>query len=187
MKCDPIDADRINLFALVSYIPNRLGEFLDRLRKELVAGCNPHAHVTVLPPRPLYVDPQMSMRSIETNLDGFSPFQVEIEGIQVFKETNVVYAALGRGRKELEELHRVLNTGPVRFEEPHKYHPHVTLAQGVDPAIVPEIFELASRRWKESAPARSFAVDTLTFVQNTAANDWIDLMQFELTAVRARR
>src|SRR5882724_9384348 len=85
MKCDPIDADRINLFALVSYIPNPLGEFLDRLRKELVAGCNPHAHVTVLPPRPLYVDPQTSMRALETNLDRFSPFQVEIERVQVFK------------------------------------------------------------------------------------------------------
>ena len=54
MNCGPKnDADRMNLYALVSYIPGALGEFLDRLREELVAGCDPHAHITALPPRPI--------------------------------------------------------------------------------------------------------------------------------------
>ena len=46
-------AQRINLFALVVYIPDPLAGFLDDLRKELVANCLPRAHVTILPPRPL--------------------------------------------------------------------------------------------------------------------------------------
>jgi hypothetical protein len=55
MLCDPSSMDRINMFALVSYVPGRLGEFLDRLREELVTGCKAHSHVTLLPPRPLSI------------------------------------------------------------------------------------------------------------------------------------
>ena len=47
---------RLNIFALVIYIPDPLGGFLDDLRRELTPGCNPHAHISVLPPRPLNVD-----------------------------------------------------------------------------------------------------------------------------------
>ncbi len=51
---------RLNVFALVIYIPDPLGRFLDDLRTALVPGCNPHAHVSVLPPRPLAVDWQVA-------------------------------------------------------------------------------------------------------------------------------
>jgi hypothetical protein len=47
---------RLNVFALVIYIGDPLGRFLDDLRRELSPQCNPHAHVSVLPPRPLSVD-----------------------------------------------------------------------------------------------------------------------------------
>jgi 2'-5' RNA ligase len=187
MKCDPSFTDRINSFAVVSYIPGALGEFLDRLREEVVAGCNPHAHVTLLPPRPLTSDLQTCKSCIESRLDSFSPFPVEISGIEIFAVTNVVYADIGRGRKELLEIHKTLNRGNLYFDEPFEYHPHVTLAQGLDPMDVSAVFEIASRRWKESAPARSFMVETLTFVQNTAANRWIDLMAYELNGARVRR
>ena len=48
--------ERLNVFALVIYIPDPLGLVLDDLRRELVPTYNPHAHVSVLPPRPLAVD-----------------------------------------------------------------------------------------------------------------------------------
>ena len=187
MKCDPVDSDRTNLFALVSYIPGALGEFLDRLREELVAGCNPNAHVTVLPPRPLDTDIEADKRIIRRDLEVFVPFQVDIDRIQIFDQTNVVYGAIGRGRKELEQMHDALNRDGLWFQEPYEYHPHVTLAQGLDPEVVPAVFELAQRRWQESAPARSFVVDELAFVQNTGSTNWIDLAEFELTPVRVRR
>ena len=63
MGSDPIErscrvppGERLNVFALVIYIPGPLGKFLDDLRRELVPSYNPHAHVSVLPPRPLAVD-----------------------------------------------------------------------------------------------------------------------------------
>ena len=44
------EGQRLNVFALVVYIPDPLGRFLDDLRRELVPHYNPHAHVSVLPP-----------------------------------------------------------------------------------------------------------------------------------------
>ena len=41
----------MNQFALVIYIPDPLGRFLDDLRRELAPDCVPHAHVSVLPPQ----------------------------------------------------------------------------------------------------------------------------------------
>src|ERR1035438_9490908 len=59
--------ERLNVFALVIYIHDPLGSFLDDLRRQLVPGCNPHAHVSVLPPRPLAVDWQGSFPSRNTS------------------------------------------------------------------------------------------------------------------------
>jgi len=57
MYTDPAAWDRINSFALVSYIPEPLAGFLDRLRQELVPDCFLRAHVTILPPRPICSPP----------------------------------------------------------------------------------------------------------------------------------
>ena len=46
---------RLNVFALVLYVPSPLGIFLDNLRRELAPACNPHAHVSLLPPRSVAV------------------------------------------------------------------------------------------------------------------------------------
>jgi 2'-5' RNA ligase len=181
MLCDPNgDEDPINSFALVSYIPGRLGEFLDRLRQELVPGCIAHAHVTVLPPRPLAVDPQLAEEEIRVKVTASAPFYVEIPRIRIFEATNVVFADIGSGRSELFELHDALNRGSLAFDEPYSYHPHITLAQNIPADAVPETFEHACRRWYESAPARGFAVEALTFVQNTIGNLWLDLSECEL-------
>jgi len=179
--------DRLNQVALVSYIPGALGEFLDRLREELVAGCKPHAHVTVLPPRPTTADLQANSRTIEEGLDGFAPFQVDLIEVRIFQKSDVVYAAIAKGWPQLVAMHEALNLEGLRFQERFPFHPHVTLAQEIPPAAVPEVLELAVRRWRESAPAHSFRVETLTFVQNKGGNNWIDLAEYDLAAVRVRR
>ena len=187
MMPDPADTDRNNLFALVSYIPGALGEFLDRLREELVAGCKPHAHVTILPPRSTTADLQTNSRTIEDRLDSFGSFQVRLTGVQIFKKSNVIYAALDQGEAELTVMHAALAVEGLRFDEKFPYHPHVTLAQELDAATVPQVLELATRRWRESIPTSTFVVDSLTFVQNRGGNNWVDLAQYELATVRARR
>lgn len=173
-------AEPINSFALVTYIPNQLGEFLDRLRLDLVPACMPRAHVTILPPRPLPVDPQAAWDYMYPILKELPAFEIHTTDVQIFDTTSVIFVGVGEGRSELLRMHDLLNRGPAAFTEPHPYHPHITLAQELQPEQVPEIYEIAKRRWAEYRGERLFSADTVTFVQNTTSNVWLDLAQCHL-------
>jgi hypothetical protein len=172
--------ERLNVFALVSYIPGPLGQFLDDLRRHLVPGCNPHAHVSLLPPRPLAVDWPVASDQVRSILMDWTPFEVELTGIDVFPVTNVIYIDVGRGATALRQVHREMNTGPLEFQEPFAYHPHITLAQELPPEKVLETNQLAHRLWREYDGTRSFTAGHATFVQNSLGNCWIDLAEFAL-------
>ncbi len=179
MASDPGPAERINLFSLVTYLPEPLAGFIDKLRQELVPGCSFRAHVTHLVPRPLR-DPQLACEEIRRVLDAFEPFEVHLNDIGIFTATSVVYVALTKGKAEMEALHAALNVGAAHFDEPFPYHPHITLAQQISPAQVPAVFELAHYRWAEFAHRRAFLADRATFVQATRFNTWIDLEEHPL-------
>src|SRR5271166_4115630 len=83
--------ERLNVYALVIYIPDPLGGFLDDLRRELVPGCNPHAHVSVLPPRPLPAHWQLAGEQLQAFTANCPPFPVELGEIRMFPVTNVIY------------------------------------------------------------------------------------------------
>jgi len=180
MECDPAITDPINSYALVSYIPGRLGDFITRLREDLVAGCVAQSHVTILPPRPLVVHSQIAAEEIRSRLAPFSSFDLDIPEIGLFEQTSVVFCEIGRGREELLELHTAMNQGSLYFKEPFNYHPHITLAQGFPQERLPDIVETAKRRWKESNLSNRVTIETVTFVQNTVQNIWVDLEECEL-------
>jgi 2'-5' RNA ligase len=165
----------VNSFALVSYLPEPLAGFLDRLRNDLVQECHARAHVTVLPPRPLAAPSGEAWQDLKDRLQDFQPFRVELGPIEVFPVTDVLYFSVQAGQAELKRLHQALNVGRLAFEEPFVYHPHVTLAQDLDQNDVAATVEIAARRWQEFLHSRSFVVDALTFVQNTLENRWTDL------------
>jgi len=173
----------INSFALVSYLPSPLGEFLDRLRLDLVYDCRAKAHVTVLPPRPLICSSEEGWRELAVRLQEIPPFRVELGEVEIFPVTQVIYLSVTAGGAELKRLHDSLNAGRLAFEEPFDYHPHVTLAQDLEtPGSVDEAIELARARWREFRGRRDFVVDKLTFVQNTLGNRWTDLNAFPLAS-----
>ena len=171
---------RLNIFALVIYIPGVLGQFLDDLRRELVPGCNPHAHVSLLPPRPLAVDWPVASDQVRDILSGWRPFEVELTAIEIFPVTNVIYLEVGRGAAELRQVHKAMNSGALAFQEPFAYHPHITLAQEIPLDKVAETNDLAHRLWREYAGPRSFPAGEAAFVQNSLGNCWIDLAEFAL-------
>jgi 2'-5' RNA ligase len=179
MDHDP-SSDRINSFALVTYISDRLGDFLTSLRDELIPGSAVRAHVTILPPRPIQGDGITAGQSLRRRIRSYAPFTIEINDIDVFAVTAVVFAEIGIGRRDLRRIHHELNCGLVEYQEPYPYHPHITLAQNMDRKIVPELFQLARRRWLEAKLPNQFIIENMHFVQNTARNQWIDLMSFEL-------
>jgi hypothetical protein len=180
MCTDPNGGDRINSFALVSYLPNPLAAFLDSLRQHLVPNCFLRAHVTVLPPRPLRVPPKEAFEQVCSLAANFQPFEIELAGVDVFPVSDVVHITIGKGREELQALHEALNRGGLWHAEPYPYHPHITLAQDLKPDELDELARVARERWDEFPNHRTFQVDALTFVQNTRCG-WIDLGEHRLS------
>ncbi len=172
----------LNQFALVSYLPDPLGAFLDRLRLELTPDCNPHAHVTVLPPRP--IDSGCELRKLTAFMEEEGrlsiPFEVTLGEIEVFPVTNVVYLSLARGESQLRELHELFNSGALEFNCPFPYHPHITVAQDLNEEQSAALAAKARRRWKEYDGPRRFTVEWLSFVQNVAPGMWVDLARIPL-------
>ena len=169
-------------FALVSYLPQPLADFLDSLRSDLAQESHAKAHVTVLPPRAILCPAEQAWQELEINLQEFEPFCVELSEIEIFSETQVIYLAVGLGYPELARLHDALNSEHLRFDEPFKYHPHVTVAKEMEPEFRAAAAETAARRWQEFPHSRRFTVDRVTFVQNTRENRWIDLHSCRLAA-----
>ena len=180
MECNPDTGSRIDSFALVSYLPGPLGSFLDRLRQELIPSCVAKSHVTLLPPRSLSISQNQAKQRLAESLRDFAPYQLELDGIEVFESTGVIYAAIGGGAAELRRMHEHLNRGPLAAPESHNYHPHVTLAQDFPPQELGDMERLARERWAAFAGPRSFCLDRLTLVQNTTTNHWLDLAVFPL-------
>lgn len=181
MSADPNSGDRINLFAFVSYIPDPLAQFLNRLRQELVPNCFLRAHVTVLPPRPINGSFEEARICLGALASKFEPFDVELGNVHVFPVTDVIHIDLRSGADELRRMHSVMNTGCLLYNEPFEYHPHITLAQNLKPDEIDELIRVARARWAEFRHSRTFRVDKLTFVQGTRWKEWIDLCECPLT------
>lgn len=179
MLACPDEPDLINLYALVTYLPEPLRRFLNDLRMELVAGCHLRAHVTILPPRTLACR-TAAWNQLATKMPDFDPFELELGDICVFEDTNVIYLSIWRGRERLMELHDRLAQGALAFKEPFDFQPHITLAQGLPPEQVPAAQEYAAQAWAAYSGPRSFTLDLMTFVQSTRESDWIDLGEVSL-------
>jgi len=170
----------LSQFALVSYIADPLARFLDDLRTELTPGCKPHAHVTILPPRPLHDDLADTVRKIAEDIKGVAPFRIELGEIEIFVASNVIYLGLARGAQELRQLYRALNCGCLEYAEPFPYHPHITIAQNILSENAAEMVLIAKERWANYRGPRDFTVSVLSFVQHVAPSIWTDVAALPL-------
>ena len=183
MLVGPNEADVVNSFAVVTYIPDPLASFLHAVQKEIAPSYQSvRAHVTVLPPRPLPLEigAEFAGEQLREQTLRVPAFVIEATGVEVFRDTSVIYLAVGAGRVELERMHGLLNSDGLAHAEPYPFHPHITVAQGLAPERLRGAVELTRRRWEEYSLERSFPVETFTFVQNTIQNEWIDLAEFTL-------
>jgi len=175
------------LYALVIYLPERLGRFLDDLRLEMVPDCNAHAHVSLLPPRPLSVDPEIAIQEARAILEPCPPFDVELGEIEKFDVTDVIYISIAAGAEQLRQMHHSLDHGSLAFREPFVYHPHVTLAQEIEKERVEELRLFCAQRWRAFRGPRGFRVETAVFVRNIRGNQWDDLATLTFRAAPAAR
>lgn len=167
-------------FALVSYIPGRLAAFLDNLRSELKPGCVLRSHVTILPPRPVDLNIDESIRQIKVEGEDSPPFMVELGEVAIFAKSNVVYLTLRRGEHELHALHENLNSGQLEYDGPFPYHPHITLAQDLTPQQAEALAKIARGRWQSYSGPREFSVERLSFVRSRKPGIWQDLADVDL-------
>jgi 2'-5' RNA ligase len=162
-------------FALVSYIPDPLASFLDGLRLELTPGCDPHAHVTILPPRPIEDELKDAIHQIAEQVRNVRPFEVELSEIGIFEKSCVIYVGLAKGAAELRELYGLLNRDHLAFGEHFPYHPHITIGQNIAPEDLAGRAERAREKWAAWIGPRSFRVSRLSFVQHVAPTIWADV------------
>jgi 2'-5' RNA ligase len=178
--------ERIDLFALVAYLPEPLAGFVNAVRRELDPACRLRAHITILPPRELTCHPEAASSEIQRIIGQAHSFRISVGEIRVFPGSEVVHLNIEEGLDQLRELHSQLNHGCAKAPELWPYHPHVTLAQDLEPVAVAGAFDLAVRRWREYSGPRSFALEHLTFVRRTLGEGdcypdrWVDLKTWEL-------
>ncbi len=167
-----------NCYALVAYLPDPLAGFLNNLTRSLVPGSNPHAHVTLMPPSRL-ADNDQALQKVQQYFSHVPPFELEAAALNVFPSTNVIFLEIGHGRERLIEIFGDLNCGASSMCPQYPYHPHITVAQDLPAAGVPEALERAKKAWAEYPYRRRFTVHELSFVKNTN-NNWEDLAKVTL-------
>lgn len=129
-------------------VPEPFGSLLQRRR----AGFgDPQAfaiptHVTLLPPTE--VD-EAALPGIEAHLAEVAalghPFELRLDGTDTFRPLSpVVFVKLVRGAEECKALQERVRSGPLERALQFPYHPHVTVAHGIDERAMDEAFDQLS-------------------------------------------
>ena len=176
-----------NNYALVAYLPGKLGDFVDRLRQRFDPALAAWlAHVTILPPRPLAAPLEESLEIIRKRCALVEPIEAAIQGVSTFWPVNgVVYLSISRGLERLVQLHDALNCEGLAHQEVHRYVPHVTIAQELDEAGTQAMLADVTREWSRQETDPSFRVASLSLVQYTAENRWVELAPISLGSLLA--
>ncbi len=177
--------DLINSYAIVAYVAGPVARFAERLRNELSPGCPHRAHITVLAPRPLNSPLSEAIEFARQRIAQFEPFDVRLNGIRNFSETQVIYLALAEGGSEFRAMHDVLNSGVLHQQDAYNYTPHITLGQQLPEGTFDYSMRLSSQRWRQFGPPPVLHIDTLTLVQQQVDGSWKDLEEFALGHVAA--
>ncbi len=159
MKTKLSDLPEWGSFALVAYIPEPLGAFLNSLRRALPGEDNPQAHITVLPPRPLKAGVDLVSREAQAILSGFSPFFVELSDVKVFPETNILYLDIASGNEALHALHDALNIGLLAHEENFDFLPHLTISGTVPLKQLTRVRAQAKQAWNQHRGKTKFEIN----------------------------
>lgn len=172
----------INSFAVVSYIENPIANLVERVRHELMPSSPFRPHITVLPPRPLYVSTRNAIEQCRDLAGKFEAFEVKLGSVDLFEDTQVIKVSIEQGFTELKTLHDALNSGSFEHVEDFEYVPHVTLARELSFEKVALCLDLARRRWAEFGPLSTIRLGRLTLVQQSREGSWHNLAQLQLSS-----
>ena len=173
---------RTQRYALVAYVKNPIGEFVESLRKELHPEL-PHlaAHVTLLPPRYLQGTEAAAVESMEELCKNVEPFEVSLGEVETFiPVTPTVFIRVAHAAYRMRELHDRLNVKALACQEEWPYMPHLTIVKMGAEDQAQYAYRVARTRWAEFDESRCIEVRDLTFVREQAQNHWVDLAEIPL-------
>jgi 2'-5' RNA ligase superfamily len=168
-------------YALVAYLKDPAGCFVENLRRELHPDL-PHlaAHLSILPPRPLQGSESSALQVLERICGGEEPFEVSLGDVETFiPVTPTVYIRVDSSAARMSELHRKLNTEALAFKEEWPYTPHLTIVKMTAEQPAQTAFQMARERWSHFSGSRRILLEKLTFVREelreNGPNCWVDL------------
>lgn len=171
------------LYALVAYMRNPVGEFVENLRKDLHPE-HPDlaAHLTILPPRRLLGSEAEALETIADVCSKVSPFEVGLGDVESFIPTTpTVFIRVAHAAYRLRELHDHLNTGPLSFDEQWPYMPHLTIIKLSESDQAQAALETARQRWSKYAGSKQLLIDEVTFVRGGRdLFEWTDVAPIPL-------
>jgi 2'-5' RNA ligase len=173
---------RTQRYALVAYVRNPVGEFVESLRKELHPEL-PHlaAHVTLLPPRLLSGSESAALENLEELCKEVEPFEVSLGEVETFiPVTPTVFIRVAHAAYRMRELHDRLNVNALACREEWPYMPHLTIIKMGAEDQAQYAYRVARTRWAEFDESRCIDVRDLTFVREEGQNKWADLAEIPL-------
>jgi 2'-5' RNA ligase len=169
-------------YALVAYVKNAVGDFVQNLRQELHPDV-PHlpAHLTILPPRQLHGSELSALETLEEICSRVEPFEVVLGEAETFVPvTPTVFIRVAHAAYRMRELHDRLNSQALEAEEEWPYMPHLTIIKVADEEQAQKAYIIARDRWAEYRGSRRISIRELTFVREQENNCWTDLAGFPL-------
>lgn len=176
-------------YALVAYVRNPVGEFVEKLRRELHPEL-PHlaAHVTILPPRLLHGSESSVVEALAEACRDAEPFEVTLGEVETFiPVTPTVFIRVAHAAVRMQQLHDLLNRDAIGCCEELPYIPHLTIAKMGTEEQAWKAFETARKRWAKYTGSRHIPLEELTFVRENEPNRWVDLAPLPLGRKLASR
>jgi 2'-5' RNA ligase len=173
-------------YALVAYVRNQVGEFVENLRRELHPEL-PHlaAHVTLLPPRLLSSSEPAAVEILEQCCKQVEPFEVSLGEVETFiPVTPTVFIRVAHAAYRMRELHDLLNIQGLQTQEEWPYMPHLTIVKMSSEDQAQYAYRAARTRWAEFDGSRCIEIRNLSFVREEAPSRWVDLAAIPLGSSR---
>jgi 2'-5' RNA ligase len=163
-------------YALVTYVRNPVGEFVEQLRQELHPTlAHMAAHVTVLPPRELRGTEAAALEFLEEACSRIVPFKVELGDVETFLPTTpTVFIQVKRAAYKMRELHDQLCGEVLRCDENWPYMPHLTILKTETDEQALVACAVARERWRQFPGKREVPVEELMFVRENGGH-WQDI------------
>jgi 2'-5' RNA ligase len=163
-------------YALVTYVRNPVGEFVEQLRQELHPTiAHMPAHLTILPPRELAGSEAAALEFLEEACSHVIPFSVGLGDMEAFLPTTpTIFIQVKRAAYRVRELHDQLCGKGLRCSENWPYIPHVTILKTETNEQANAALTLARQRWAEFPGEREVMVEKLMFVRENGGR-WQDV------------